>query len=145
MHYCRKMAAMTSPPGVSSETKNPYERTLWVVAGVLLFGSCIALVGSHTIHMSHLQGWTDKPPLDVQIAQLLSTFAPGAFNGGIVLGGMAVAIRALRFDRRLDDPEGVATSSVVEADDSAPAGHALIASQAVDHTPYMRPQGAPQG
>lgn len=136
---------MTSPPGVNRGTKNPYERTLWIVAAVLLVGSCIAMVGAHNVLLSHFQGWTDEPPLDIQIAQFVSTFAPGAFIGGIVLAGMALAIGAMRFDRRLDTPQGVARPSVLVADGPASAGYAPIASQAVDHTPYMRPQGGTQG
>jgi hypothetical protein len=126
---------------------NPYERALWVVAGVLVPGSVAALVWAHDLFASNHGGWTDQPPVEFQYAQMISSIAPSALSGGIILAGMALAIRALSFNRRTADTHLVPAPHPAAIHDNASVAIAPVASGRtratsvpVDHTPYMRPQ-----
>ncbi len=141
------MTVPTTNADLSPTTKNPYERAMWLVATALLLGSVTAIVWAQDVFHSN-RSWTDTPPADFQIAQVIFSIAPSSLTGGVLLAGMALAIRAIAFNRRTPDPHLLPTSTVAPAGD--PVSAVTVPSMAerepmrsapVDHTPYMRPQG----
>lgn len=143
------MTALTISADPSHRTKNPYERALWIVAGALILGSIPAMMWAQLVFSSSQNGWTGQPPLDIQIAQVVHFVASNALTGGIILAGMALAIRALMFNLRKADTYRVPTPQTAPHQDPNYAITDPVASDTrpkasvpVDHTPYMRPQSS---
>lgn len=143
------MTAPISDAGLTrSRTTNPYERALWAFASALLLGSIAATVWAQDVFLSHNSGWSgNAPPADFQMAQVLSSFAPSALTAGILLAGVALAIRAVMHDRRTVAVHPVAAPDPVPTHDSDAAPTYPVAfeskrdrSAPVDHSLYMRPQ-----
>lgn len=140
------MTTITTGPHLAREATNPFERVLWILAGVLLIGSVAAVVTAHNIFTSHSSGWSSPQPTDIYIAQLLSSFGPSGFTGGIFLAGLALTTRVLRFDRRAEAAHALAGTTAEPARESHPAalfpvaGDRRIAPAPVDHSVYMRPR-----
>jgi hypothetical protein len=156
------MTTITAQPHPGRETRNPYERVLWTVAAVLLIGSAAATVTTHNIYMGNTAGWGPTMPTEIYIAQLLNAFAPGAFTGGLVMTGMAITTRVLKFDRRAEMMNMLALAKAAPGSMSHPDATNPPASGAnptagtiptspvrpgsgpssapVDHSLYMRPQ-----
>jgi hypothetical protein len=140
------MTVLTISADQSHRTKNPYERALWVVAGVLILGSVPAMMSAQSVLSSPQNGWTDQLSVDIQIAQAVNFVAYSALSGGIILAGMALAIRALAFNLRTADTHRVSAPQTAPQQDPNPAITVPVASDTrrkasvpVDHTPYMRP------
>jgi hypothetical protein len=141
------MTVLTISADPSHRTKNPYERALWIVAGALIVGSVPAMMWAQSVFSSLSGGWTGQPSVDIQIAQALQFVASNALSAGIILAGMALAIRALAFNLRTAATHLVPAPHTVPQQDPDSAITVPVvsdtrrkASVPVDHTPYMRPQ-----
>lgn len=130
------------------DTGNPYERALWIVTGVLILGSVLAMAWAQETYSAHSGGWTEQPSADVRIAQVASFIAPSALTGGIVSACMALAIRAMTFSPPATDARVVSASGaepVLERESAAPVPvgiekNRIASAGPSDHTLYMRPE-----
>lgn len=143
------MTDLTISVDPSRGAKNPYERALWVVSGALVIGAVAAILWAQDVFSRNTGGWSEQPPTEIQIAQMIHFIAPSAISGGTILGGMALTFRALTLNLRTPDSHVVPSSGAAPLRDpqfaaTVPAAPEKdrIASIPVDHTPYMRPQSS---